>query len=156
MSLYNLPQSNTISTSQLRLALISRKTEIMKLYKEFPHVFGDEFFQSSIAEIDSFLLYIDGSSKVQAIKDTEQNATAIEFTLDELKSKVADLPPDGYFRREGDSLWYHFICNDMKVVEQKYETIDMQLDGEWRSVASVDQVENLNLIGQELRYLVLA
>jgi hypothetical protein len=159
MSLDDLVPSNVMSTSQLRLSLISRKTEIMKLHKEFPHVFEEDFYKSTIEEIDSFLLYIDGSIKVQVFKDTEKKS-AIYFTLEGLKSKVKGFPPDGYFIVEGNALWYYFLCEDQKIVENKYEMLDMQVDGEWRSVSLFDSTlvdrEFPFLVGQELRYLVLA
>ena len=160
MSLYDLAPSNVVSTSQLRLSLISRKTEIMKLYKEFPHVFEEDFYRSMIEEIDTLLLYIDGSTTVQVFKDSEKKVGTVDFTIDELKSKVEGFPTDGYFRSEGNALWYYFLCDDQKIVEHKYEMLDMKVDGEWRSVSLFDSTlvegEFLFLVGQELRYLVLA
>lgn len=156
MSLYDLAPSSTISTSQVRLALVSRKTEIQRMRRRFPNVFSTEQVESIIGEIDRFLLFIDGSNTLTV--ERNDVISAIDFTLDELSGKVKDgnFPCDGYFRREKDQIWYYFICNDMKLVEQHYELLDMQLDCEWRSVSSVDQAENLNLVGQELRYLAIA
>jgi hypothetical protein len=156
MTLFDLPSSNRISTSQVRLALIYRKSSIMKIYKQFPLVVGEDFYNSAIAEIDSFLLYIDGSKQISVIKGEDPVATAIEFTISELQDKIEGLPVDGYFGRDKDELWYYFICNDQKVVEDKYETLDMMLDGQWRAISSIGTLNELSLVGQELRYLVLA
>lgn len=159
MSLFDLAPSNKISTSQIRLALVTRKAEIMKLYNQFPNVVGEEFYESALAEIDAFLLYIDGSKEITVTKDSEATKhSAIDFTLEELQEKIAGLPTEGYFKREKDQLWYYFICNicDQKIVEAKYEMLDMMFDGEWRAIASIDIPENLNLVEVELRYLVLA
>jgi hypothetical protein len=156
MSLFDLTPSNTISTSQIRLALIARKSEIAKAHQGFPNIFAEEFYRTSVKDIDSFLFYIDGSNTITAIKDTESDFTAIEFTIAELQTKIDGLPLDGYFRREKDQLWYYFICEDKQVVEQKYELLDFCLNGKWMSVASISTFNELNLVGQELRYLVLA
>lgn len=154
MSLFDLPKSNTISTSQLRLALVARKVEISNIFMQFPNVVGEEFYHSSLREIDAFLLFIDGSKTVTAMLD--YGNTAIHFTIEELQEKVKDLPGGGYFRRHGDELWYYFVCDDNSVIDKFYETLDLLVDGRWQSLSYIDLPENLDLIGQELRYLVLA
>lgn len=153
MSLYDLAPSDTISASQLRLALITRKTEIQRINRLFPHVFEPKHFESMVEEIDRFLLFIDGSKEIKAVRNDKDNTS---FTISELQGAVNDLPEDGYFRQEGNVLYYYFICNDMKIVERKYELLDMFLNGEWISPAAVDQPENLNLVGQEIRFIVFA
>lgn len=153
MSLYDLTPSDTIGTSQLRLALISRKTEIQRIDKSFPLAFETEYLESIINEIDGFLLFIDGSKEIKAVRDDKDHTS---FTISELQGAVNDLPEDGYFRQEGNVLYYYFVCNDMKIVESKYELLDMFLNGEWISPAAVDLPENLNLVGQEIRFIVFA
>lgn len=153
MSLYDLAPSNTISTSQIRLALLARRSKIFSLNKAHPHVFSPEHFKSMVEEIDRFLLFIDGSKEIKVVRNDTYN---IDFTINELQDAVKDLPEDGCFRQEGNVLYYYFICNDMKIVETKYELLDMFLNGEWISTAAVDQPENLNLVGQEMRFIVFA
>lgn len=148
--------SDTISTSQLRLALLSRKTELMWINREFPHVFDTDYFESMLDEINRFLIYIDGSKEIKAFRGYSSYSSGHEFVLGELRDAIKRLPQDGYFRYEGITLYYYFICNDAKIVQREYELLDMQLNGEWVSPAEIDQPENLNLVGQELRFIVSA
>lgn len=148
--------SDTISTSQLRLALLSRKTELMRINREFPHVFDTNHFELMLDEIDRFLIYIDGSKEIKAFRGDSSYSSGPDFVLGELRDAIKKLPQDGYFRYEGRTLYYYFICNDAKIVQREYELLDMQLNGEWVSPAEIDQPENLNLVGQELRFIVFA
>jgi hypothetical protein len=136
MTLFDLAPCSTISTPQLRIALIGRKTEVMRMHREFPESYPAELYEKAMQELDSFLLHIDGSTSIEATcrigaisetggeeKDSNSKSASrkqlrtsvVDFTIAELQEKIKDLPQDGYFRQVENVLYYFFTLG----VEQK-------------------------------------
>lgn len=194
MTLLDLAPSSTISTSQLRLALLSRKTEVMRLRREFPEHYPEEPYEKAMQEIDSFLLHISGSTSIEATcriggnKNDSESASrkqlrtsVVDFTIAELQEKIKGLPQDGYFRQEGQTLYYFFTLGvkqkgllsnspyyDLtdiflpapefsKAVRKEYPFVDK--DG-WYAIAElesdVDELSDELVLHQEFRFIVLA
>jgi len=194
MTLFDLTPSSTISTPQLRFALLSRKTEVMRLRREFPEYYPEEHYEKAMQEIDSFLLHISGSTLIEATcriggnKNDSESAShkqlqtsVVDFTIAELQEKVKGLPQDGYFRQEGNVLYYFFTLEPGKkgllsnspyydltdiflpapefseVIRKEYPFVNK--DG-WYAIAELEsEVEKLSdelVLHQEFRFIVLA
>jgi hypothetical protein len=202
MTLLDLAPCSTISTPQLRLALLSRKTEVMRMHRDFPESYPAELYEKAMQELDSFLLHIDGSTSIEATcriggdkqnggekKDNDSESASrkqlrtsvIDFTIGELQEKIKGLPQDGYFRQEGQTLYYFFTLR----VEQKgmldnspyYDLTDIYLpapefsevvrkeypfvkEDDWYAITELESdVEELSdelVLHQEFRFIVLA
>lgn len=127
MTLLDLAPSSTISTPQLRLALLSRKTEVMRMRRDFPESYPQELYEKAMQELDSFLLHIDGSTSIEATcriggKESDSESASrkqlrtsiVDFTIAELQEKIKGLPQDGYFRQVENVLYYFFTLEPGK------------------------------------------
>jgi hypothetical protein len=193
MTLLDLAPCSTISTPQLRLALLSRKTEVMRMHREFPKSYPAELYEKAMQELDSFLLHIDGSTSIEATckiggnkNDSESasrkqlRASVVDFTIAELQEKIKGLPQDGYFRQEGNVLYYFFTLGTKQkgllsnspyydltdiflpapefseTVKKEYPFVDE--DG-WYAIAElesdVEQLSDELVLHQEFRFIVL-
>lgn len=194
MTLFNLAPCSTIGTAQLRIALLSRKTEVMRMRRDFPESYSQELYEKTVREIDSFLLHIDGSTSIEATckiggKDNDDESASrkqlrtsvMDFTIAELKEKIKGLPQNGYFRQDGQVLYYFFMLEaeqkgllshspyyDLtdiflpapefsEVVRKEYPFVDK--DG-WHAIPELEsEVEKLSdelVLHQEFRFIVLA
>lgn len=194
MTLLDLAPSSTISTPQLGLALLSRKTELMRMRREFPEHYSEEFYEKAMQEIDSFLLHICGSTSIEAtcrIGGKENNSesasrkqlrtSVVDFTIAELQEKIKGLPQDGYFRQEGQTLYYFFTLGTKQkgllsdspyydltdiflpapefseVVRKEYPFVKKD---DWYAIAElesdVEQLSDELVLHQEFRFIVLA
>lgn len=194
MTLLDLAPSSTISTPQLRLALLSRKTEVMRMRRDFPESYPQELYEKAMQELDSFLLHIDGSTSIEATcriggkeSDSESasrkqlRTSVVDFTIAELQEKIKGLPQDGYFRQEGNVLYYFFTLEPGKkgllsnspyydltdiflpapefseAVKNEYTFVDK--DG-WYAIAElesdIEQLSDELVLHQGFRFIVLA